>query len=75
MTGFVEHLQVEDEAQGQNLLCKVSEESSGKEENVFLYRKGREAVYDALVDLLTAALIHDTRVRITYDPQDRMEKD
>src|SRR5215510_8452431 len=73
LVGHVQHVQVEDDPGGPVIVCRIIVESSGAIENFFLRLKDNQTVFNAQLNLLRDAIIHDrVRVRMTYDPSDKL---
>lgn len=72
LTGYLQHLQVEDDVdKGPYLLCRLmpQEEGSQPEARFFFLRltQDNQLVAERQIDLLRDALVHQVMVRIRYD--------
>jgi len=79
LVGHVQHLQVEDDRDGLVMVCRIKVESSvvpknEAPENFFLRLTGNQPTFDAHLNLLRDAITHDIRVRIMYDPNNKLGK-
>ena len=79
LVGYVQHLQVEDDPDGPVMVCRIKVESSDvpKNEaiqNFFLRLTGNQPIFEAQLNLLRDAIVHKIRVRIMYDPNNKLGK-
>lgn len=74
LLGHVQHLQLEDDPGGPVILCKIKAENSEALENFFLRLTNNQSIFEAQLNLLRDAIIHDVRVRIMYDPNNKLGK-
>jgi hypothetical protein len=73
LVGYVQHLQVEDTPSWPVMVCRIKVESSGAIENFFLRLIDNQPIFEAQLNLLRDAIVHDKiRVRIMYDPKNKL---
>jgi hypothetical protein len=73
LVGYIQHLQVEDDPSGPVMVCRIKDVSSEAIENFFLRLINNRPIFEAQLNLLRDAIVHDKiRVRITYDPNNKL---
>jgi hypothetical protein len=72
LVGHIQHLQVEDDPDGPVIVSKIKAENSEVPGKFFLRLTNNQPILEAQLNMLRDAIIHGIRVRIMFDPNNKL---